>query len=389
MYVLEDRSKCTGCHACYSVCPQKCITMQADAEGFLQPWIDEQLCVNCGLCKGICPVTEPQKGKKGIAYACISKDAEVREQSSSGGVFTLLAEAVLSKGGVVFGAAYDKQLHVRHIGIETKTDLKYLRGSKYVQSQIGDSYVQAKKALDNGRYVLFTGTPCQIYGLKSFLNKEYERLFTQDIICHGVPSAKVWDAYVRYREKTAGAKAAHASFRDKCSGWQNFSMSFSFENGGTYSKNIHQDPYMRGFLGNLFLRNSCYACSFKTLERVSDVTLADFWGADKFLTEVDDKGVSLILANSEGGQKLLEEIQCSADVYSVDIDAAVQYNSAASQSVAKPVNRERFFLLLEQMDFEAAINKCIPKRKLRKYIGKVKRLIKRMCRKLCLKTKHY
>ncbi len=382
MHVLEDSSKCSGCHACFSACPSKCIAMLPDAEGFLQPYIDKTLCTDCGLCKRVCPVVQNQIGKKGEAYACVSTNENVRMQSSSGGVFSLLAEHILSEGGIVFGAAFDEALDVLHIGIDKAEDLIKLRGSKYVQSRIGDAYQRAKAHLDNGKIVLFTGTPCQISGLKLYLGKDYENLYTQDIVCHGVPSPAVWKAYVAHREKRSASKANNAFFRHKISGWKKFSIVFDFSDGSTYAQSLHRDPYMKGFLSNLFLRTSCHACASKTLERVSDITLADFWGADKLLaTPDDDKGISLVVVNSEKGKRLFAAITASMRMQNVVLDDAVQYNSAACHCVPRPQNRERFFEMFGKMDFEKTVDKCVPKRTLRKYMGKAKRWIKRMCKK--------
>lgn len=210
---------CNGCSACRSVCPVGCIEMKRNAEGFLFPVVDESRCVQCGLCGRICPVNAQRNAMQlemPKAYAAVSKNHTQRKESSSGGVFSLLAEYVLGQGGVVFGAAFDEGFHLRHIVVETTEGLAQLRGSKYVQSEIGDAYLQAKAYLKAGKLVLFTGTPCQIGGLKAYLQKDYENLITQDIICHGVPSPEVWEKYKGYLEKKQGA-----SFPARLSGIRN------------------------------------------------------------------------------------------------------------------------------------------------------------------------
>lgn len=202
MVILNDISKCSGCHACYNICPMHCITMQADNEGFLYPIIDSNLCIECGRCKNKCPINNIYNGNTiGKAYSCYSKNDLIRENSSSGGLFTLIAEYIISRGGIVFGVAFDEKLNVHHISVDNKEDLAKLRGSKYIQSSIGNAFKEVKDNLDKNRIVLFSGTPCQISGIKAYLGKEYDNLFLQDIICHGVPSPKVWQEYLSYISK--------------------------------------------------------------------------------------------------------------------------------------------------------------------------------------------
>lgn len=201
MITVHDKSLCSGCGACFNICPENCIKMCEDSEGFLYPEADKSKCIDCGLCEKACPIFKEYKGNpEGRAYACINKDESVRMESSSGGIFRLIAEYVLAKGGVVFGAAFDEDLTVHHILAESPGEIYKLQGSKYVQSRIENTYKKAKEYLENGRMVLFTGTPCQISGIKAYLNKDYENLILQDIVCHGVPSGKVWKKYVNFRE---------------------------------------------------------------------------------------------------------------------------------------------------------------------------------------------
>ena len=291
------------------------------------------------------------------AYACINKDEEIRKNSSSGGMFTLLAEQILNKQGVVFGAAFDENYHIIHTYIENKNDIEKFRGSKYAQSKIGTCYRQAKEFLDQGRYVLFTGTPCQVEGLKMYLKKEYENLYTQDIICHGTPSHKVWEKYLEYRKNISGQEPEKISFRNKDDGWKLFNMKFEYPKSN-YKQNQNQDPYMQAFLKNTSLREECYKCKFKKKNRESDITLADFWGIENILPEMDDnKGTSLVLVHSEKGQKLFKDISPKMIYKQVDFDEAINYNPSMLKSVKADSKRKKFFDNLDKLPFDKLVEK--------------------------------
>ena len=255
MIDLLKKNKCSGCHACASACPKNCITMVEDAEGFLYPKVDETQCSDCGLCEKVCPIITPckNKGETEIkAYAMQNKERDICLESSSGGVFTAIATEIISRGGVVFGAAFDEKFNVVHKGVNNVEDLQQLRGSKYVQSTIKDAYQRAERYLQDGKWVLFTGTPCQIGGLHAYLNKAYARLITQDIICHGVPSPMVWRKYLEYRKDLAnGANPRKITFRSKDTGWKRFSVAISFDNNVEYCKGVYEDAMMKAFLQNL------------------------------------------------------------------------------------------------------------------------------------------
>lgn len=304
--------KCTGCHACYSICPHGCITMKPDRGGYLHPCIDRNLCVKCNLCSVVCPANSKTdftgKEEKTEAWAFQHKDNDVLRDSSSGGAFSAIAEYVLRRSGKVYGAAFDADFRkVRHIGVEKIEDLYKIRGSKYVQSEIGNIFTEIKRSLKEGRYILFTGTPCQVAGLNEFLQCNYENLITVDILCHGVPSPRMWEKYVDYREKIDGENVVNLSFRDKRLGWRKYSVKFQYANG-EYVKRATEDAYFKGFLRDVYLRMSCYSCKYKSLNRASDFTIGDFWGIESFQLEKDDKGISLILIHSDKGKKLFEEI---------------------------------------------------------------------------------
>ena len=359
MIIITDKKNCTGCHACFNICPQHCITMESDREGFWYPVVDEKKCIQCGLCEKVCPVLHKELVQnEPKAYACMNKDEIIRLQSSSGGIFTLIAEHIIDKGGVVFGASFDKNFTVVHHHVDTKEKLSQLRGSKYVQSKIGDTYKQVKDFLIQGRMVLFSGTPCQIEGLKSYLRKPYQNLFCVDIICHGVPSPKVWQKYISYRENDVGSSIGKIFFRRKNEGWKRFSVSFLFKNNKEYIKTFDKDLYMQAFLKNICLRPSCYDCEFKTLHRKSDITLADFWGIQNVFPKMDDdKGTSLIFVNSNKGQIMLEKIKDYIICNEVDIHKAVSYNSSAIRSVQCNPKRDNFFHELDSYSFDQLVKK--------------------------------
>lgn len=345
--ILADNDLCSGCHACYSICPKQCISMKADKEGFLQPFIESNKCINCGRCKDVCPVLSEYTGNpKGKAYVCINKNDVLKRQSSSGGIFSLLAEWVIDRGGVVFGAAFDENLDVKHVAVETKDKLFILRGSKYVQSSIDDSFKQVKSFLEDGKYVLFSGTPCQISGLKLYLGKSYEKLILQDIICHGVPSPKLWQEYLKYQSlafKSEIDRESLPAFRRKTESWKRYSLFLKFKSNKEYQKTLDKDPYLKAFLNNLCLRKSCYQCHSKALERESDITLADFWGIENILPDMfDNMGTSLVIINTNKGENLFKDIAAYTRYEKVDIDQAVKYNTAAFKSCNMEKNRDDF-----------------------------------------------
>lgn len=266
-------------------------------------------------------------------FALNSKEDEIRKNSSSGGAFTLISRYILKNDGVVFGAMFNEEFEVVHGFIEDINKINKLQGSKYVQSKIGDSFQKAKYFLDRGKLVYFSGTPCQIEGLKMFLRKDYENLVTQDILCHGVPSPKVWKKYIDYRKRIDLESPKHISFRNKDIGWKNFSMKFQYSNGKEYINEKNNDMFMSGFLRNVFLRMSCYNCKLKSLERNSDITLGDCWEIADLKKEMfDDKGTSFVITHSNKGEKIFEKIKYNGIICEFDISNGVKngglYHSA-------------------------------------------------------------
>lgn len=388
MINIEDKSKCCGCYACFNICPKQAIEMKEDEKGFKYPTIHKEKCINCGLCEKVCPIINKTKTENmPKAYACYNKNEKIRLESSSGGIFTLIAEYILDNNGIIYGAAFNDNWDVEHIRIDNKDDLSKLRTSKYVQSNINNTYKLAKKDLDDGRKVLFTGTPCQVNGLYSFLNKEYSNLYTQDIICHGVPSPKVWKKYLDFRKKKDSASPMRINFRQKDEGWNLYALLLQYNNNA-YKTNHNDDLFMQAFLRDACLRDSCYDCSFKEKNRKTDITLADFWGINNVVPEInDDKGTSLVIVNTEKGQDLINNIKDNMVYKEVDFEQSIQYNKAMYQSATKPQLREEFFDNLDKLEFDELVEKYTlkPNRPniFRRILRKAKKIIKKI-----LKIKH-
>lgn len=301
MIKITDKTNCCGCNACAQCCPKQCITMNQDEEGFDYPTVNKNNCIDCGLCEKVCPILNSGESKRPLkVYAAKNTNEGIRFKSSSGGIFTALAEDIIHRGGVVFGVSFDKEWSAIHTYTENIEGLAAFRGSKYVQSKIGSSYKQVKSFLENGREVLFTGTSCQIAGLKSFLRKDYPNLLTIEILCHGVPSPKVWQRYLAEKKTQFHCnEICQINFRDKSNGWAQFHLIINFTNGNLYTTPFSNDTYFKGFLSNLYLRPSCYSCKCKNGRANSDIVIADYWNINEALPEFNDnKGISLILLNS-------------------------------------------------------------------------------------------
>lgn len=382
----QKNLKCSGCTACFAICPKDAITMQADSEGFKYPVIDKNKCIDCGLCCKVCPLENMYGnfGEDKTSFACSAKDENFAKQSSSGGAFAILANMYIKEQAVIYGAAFDDNWNVCHIRVDKKDELKRLYTSKYVQSDMGNTFRQVKSDLDNSKKVLFAGTPCQVAGLKSYLQKDYLNLLTVDFICHGVPSPLVWQQYVAELEKKLNSKITEISFRDKKDGWKNYYFKLITENGNIFYEKHGDNVYMRGFLKDLYLRPSCYDCKFKTLQRASDITLADFWGIEKIISDMNvDKGVSLCWASSEKGNRVLADVLEQTDYYEVKLKEAVRHNSSAVKSVNMHKNRDKFFEKFNnaEVDIISLIEKYSDNRSLRKRLSyklrtKIKSLFK-------------
>lgn len=379
---MVQRNLCCGCGACAQQCPASCIEMKEDAEGFLYPVLDNTKCIHCMKCENVCPVEaleQNAKEKKPDAFAVINLNDGERMRSSSGGFFSLLANKILEEEGVVFGAALsDDNKRLSHVMIERKEDLWKLNGSKYFQSIIGDSYICAHNLLEQGRKVLFSGTPCQIEGLLKYIGRPYDNLLCMDLICHGVPSPKAWRKYLNERESLTASKSEWVSFRDKRCSWKNYSVAIRFQNGEMYNSLLDKDSYMISFLNNANLRPSCYSCRYKSVNRKSDITVGDFWGIENVCPEMDDdKGTSLVIIHSSKGQGIFEELKSQTEYCRVDIEEALKNNSAMITSPKPHPRRTEFFNGLDTMPFEKIIEKYLkPRLRLRSIRNKIIRIIR-------------
>lgn len=355
MLQLNDKADCCGCSACVQRCPKQCISLKIDDEGFYYPQIDQQLCIDCGICGKVCPVinkNSPSLPKKVLAVK--NRNLEVRLNSSSGGVFTLIAERVIEENGVVFGARFDDDWNVIMDYTESKEGLAAFRNSKYVQCFIGETYRRAENFLKDGRKVLYSGTPCMIRALKLFLKKDYENLVTVDIVCHGVPSPGVWQDYLADVDKNIKLsypylpRISSINFRDKAKGWSLFSFAFTFEETNGQHKTFverttfYNNPFMRAFWKDLILRPSCYHCPTRECRSGADLTIGDFWSiplVDKNFD--DDKGVGVLLIHSEKGENMLDLDKMN--VLSTSYELACEWNGGFNKTTHIHSNRSRFF----------------------------------------------
>ncbi len=361
---IENKAECCGCTACMSICPVNAITMEIDEEGFKYPKVDKQKCVKCGKCKQVCPIinkNETNMNQK--AYVLNNKDNKIREDSTSGGVFTSIAQYVLEKNGVVFGACFDENFKVIHRWIEDKNDLSIFRGSKYVQSELDNSFRKVKEFLENRRYVCFSGTPCQIEGLLNFLNKDYEKLITVDLMCHAVPSPLVWKKYYEYikKFKLDNEEIQKILFRDKSQYGFKYSMMTIESKNKRYSEGVDTDPFLKSFFGDLSDRPSCYECAFKKQKHESDFTIWDCFNVELFDKNLDDdKGSSRMLINSKKGIQIFEEIKDDFDYIEVDIEKLVSGVKEMLNSVKIPENRKTFFADINSMPENEIFKKYFP-----------------------------
>jgi len=410
MIRITDKTQCCGCAACVQACPKQCFSFEEDEQGFRYPLVDIDICIECGRCEKVCPVIHQNEPRQPLdVYAAKSKDEELRRQSSSGGLFTELAHAVIAQGGVVYGAAFDENMEVRHIGVDSLDDLKKFRGSKYLQSRIENAFTEIRDHLKNERMVLFSGTSCQVAGLKRFLGKEYESLLTVDVVCHGVPSPKVWRDYLEETIRTkcvAGKNTVsnvskgylhelEVNFRDKRNGWKKygFAAKLSPSEGDKNSVSPPQKPeelfyepmaenlFMRYFLKDMGLRPSCYACPAKSGKCGSDITLGDFWGIWKTHPEFDDdKGTSLVLVNTEKGRKLFELLKVNH--IRATYSEALAGNPALVRSPKISTNVNLFWTLYHKKGLKAisvVLKRMQPKKPnlLKRMWRKVTRFVKR------------
>lgn len=384
MINIQNKPDCCGCSACVQRCPKQCILLQEDEEGFLYPMVNLDTCIDCGLCEKVCPVINQAEERIPLeVFAAKNPNEQIRMESSSGGVFTQLAEQTIDAGGVVFGVKWNEHFEAVHDFTETKEGLAAFRGSKYVQSQVGDTFKQAEKFLKQGRHVLYSGTPCQIAALRLFLRKDYENLLAVDFICHGAPSPGVFRWYLseEFAKETArqsgkkiqfrsslpissiakadilareqGFEIEDIRFRDKRVGWKKYSFVLSLkplskvttagEKNSVYlSYVVKEHAYMEGFLKDLYLRPSCYSCPAKSGKSGADITLGDYWGIQSLMPEIDDdKGISALTINTEKGKQALH--QTTAELHEAPYEDLCKKNPSLKRSSLVPRKRVQFF----------------------------------------------
>lgn len=359
-----ESSECTACEACSQSCPASCIKMIEDENGFAYPQIDREKCLGCKKCVKVCPNNHKLAIGKSVFYMGWHRNLDVLKKSSSGGAFTAIADLILDQGGVVFGALFDKKdRKVKHIAIENKSELDKVRLSKYYQGTTKDCFEKVKICLKS-RMVLFSGTACQIAGLYSYLATDYPNLVTVDVLCHGVASHKVVDEYIVSKEKQYKKKIVDFKFRLKPndSDWQSGGgtrMKLIFDDGTSTIESKEKDTYFVGFNSYLFLRESCYNCKYTGVERIADFTLADYWGVplDKIEDQQRKYGVSLILANSEKAQKMINFLEKDMVLKKIDSKNPIAHNQALEKPSTVNQYREVFFEKLGTKDFERLVYK--------------------------------
>lgn len=350
---LANKDICTGCTACMNICPKQCISMKQDNSGFEYPEINTSQCIDCGKCENCCPVLN-EKGRYMLpsVFAAYSRDESMRMESSSGGVFSEIAKNILGKKGIVYGAVYNENFEIEHIAIKNTRDLLKLRGAKYAQSRLGTTYRDILENLRSGQSVLFSGTPCQVAGLKMFLKKDYDNLFCVDFVCHGVPSPMVWKEYIKYRMREDGENKIPCSInlRNKKAGWSKYGYSnvFQYADGKEHSIKSNDSLFMKLFVGDYINRKSCASCFFKGYGRISDITLGDFWGIWDIAPEMDDdKGTSLVLVQSDRGRRIWSEIKGKMVMKEVSLEEASKENPSILVSSASDKKREEVLMLIK------------------------------------------
>ncbi len=341
--LFVEKKECCGCSACLNICPKQAIQMKEDFKGYLYPQIDKSLCVGCNLCEKVCPLKHEVKKNNftARAFGMKNKDANERRKSSSGSVFIEAAKYILDQGGIVYGVRMSSRFQVEFGRATSLKEAREFQGSKYVQSIKADNYKMVKKDLEKGKFVLFTGTPCEIGGLKKYLGKEYDKLYTLDIICHGVPSQKLLQKCIAEREEKNHAKIKEMTFRDKTYGWRHQEINMTFENNKNYHAPIWEDEFYRLFTSNYILRESCYSCCYANMERVGDMTIGDFWNIKNVYEAFEDNlGVSSLLINSEKGKDLFDRIRENFESFECSLDDIEQTN--LKRPSLKPEDYESF-----------------------------------------------
>lgn len=382
-----NKTECCGCTACEQICPKNVIKMVKDEEGFLFPSIDKNACIDCGLCERICPMENPQyENEQPITLAAYLKDISERSKSSSGGLFYAIARYVISQGGIVYGAAFDKSLQVHHICADTLERVQLLRGSKYLQSDLGTIFKNVKKNLQSGRLCYFTGTPCQVAGLKKYLQKGYDNLLTSDLLCHGVPNQVLFNEQLAYIRKNNGGDIIDYGFRSKKAWGVGEFFTIRTENGKQKKMESLLDyPYLSSFMKGMTFRYSCYECPFARLPRQGDITLGDYWGIQKHCRKFDTRrGVSVVLLNNTKGRTYWEEVRSICEYAETPIEWAIEMNKNIVSASPMHLLRKDIFHLIKEKGYEAVSKQyLLPKNlkllqvksRIRRYLSKVKKIV--------------
>lgn len=381
MIDLKRKADCCGCGACVSACPKDAISLKYDEEGFLYPQTDKNLCVDCGLCNKVCPKENDYKRNQSYSYgffAAYNKDKAQARDSSSGGIFSLLAEYIISQKGAVYGVELLDNFQLVHSRADSLEGYLKFRKSKYLQSNTNNVFRQVKEDLNKGLKVLFTGTPCQVAGLHSFLGKEYENLYTCDVVCHGVPSKIVFDKYIEELNQKQRSKAVSACWRDKENGWYPNKVTVLFEDGSKKTTTSINNPYQAGFLHNLYLSPSCYVCNWAKLPRVGDISLADFWGyKGPLLEENENAGLSIVAISSDKGAELFAKCKDKISCHSVSEEEVKLRSRHIYKHPKAKIERSLFFRDFRKNGFHAVAEKYIyskeyaPRRFLFRVIDKI------------------
>lgn len=380
MIEITNKVDCCGCMACAQACPQKCIEMKTDKEGFWYPQVDKDRCIDCGVCDYVCPMDKrAESSMDKLVYACWNKEEALRLYSTSGGVFQVLAKEILQRNGYVAGAVYREDFSVGHVVIHDIEKLSDLLQSKYLQSDIGDVFLQIKRLATQGEQVLFCGTPCQNEALKLFLGKEYENVYQCDFICRGVISPLVFQEYLKWLENEFDSKVKKVHFKNKDYGWNQFSTKIEFENGKDFQRDRFNDPYMVSFLEhNIDMRYSCHECRFKGTQRASDITLGDFWGIGEKKRELDDnKGTSVVMINTEKGRQLFESVKDAIEYSLCEVEDIRRGNACLEKCPPVNAKRDKFFILMNKKGFGVAYRKYCKK----PWKVRMKKLIKKVIRR--------
>ena len=364
MIEIIDKNKCCGCTACASVCPKNCIKMAPDQEGFLYPIVDQDNCVNCNQCVKVCQfLNKTERHKVESSYIVHHSDPSTRNRCTSGGAFTCMAEYFIRNGGVVYGAAFDSEMVVRHRRVDTLEGISALSGSKYVQSDLGNIFQFVQKDIRSGKHVLFSGTPCQVEGLKLFLRGEEQGLVTVDFACRAVPSPLSWEKYICYSEKKYSARVVSANFRSKKYGYHNSTMELSFDNGKKYFGSVHIDYMRKAFFEGLSIRQSCTNCAVRDVNRISDITMFDCWHSKRVscIEKDDNMGWTALLIHSNKGKELLEVSASCLDKYEVSAEQVISFDGKLiTENPYVHPKRDAFFKLLQSSGIKEAVQKTVP-----------------------------